>query len=149
MDDASGEGILIRNARLYTPAGVYNPGWLLNEGGEIRTLGPGRAPAFNAAQVAREVEAGGRHLLPGFIDLHVHGAVGHEVMDGNPEGIREMARHYARHGVTSFLPTTWTAAHESLMGALAAVEQVMGPTPDGATVLGAYVEGPSRQPPSG
>lgn len=146
MDKTNGEGILIRNARLFMPTGVYDPGWLLTEGGEIRALGPGRPPAFDAAQISREVDGGGRRLLPGFIDLHVHGAVGYEVMDANQEGIREMARFYARHGVTSFLPTTWTAGRESLMAALAAVKGVMGPVAGGATVLGAYVEGPYLNP---
>lgn len=146
MDDTSGEGILIHNARLFTPTRVYDPGWLLTEGGTIRALGPGRQPAFSPAQVKREVDAAGRRLLPGFIDLHVHGAMGHEVMDANPEGIREMARFYARHGVSAFLPTTWTAGRESLMAALAAVKDVMGPVAEGATVLGAYVEGPYLNP---
>ncbi|MDX1687533.1 MAG: N-acetylglucosamine-6-phosphate deacetylase [Candidatus Promineifilaceae bacterium] len=146
MDDETSEGILIRNARLFAPTGVVDPGWLLTAGEEIRALGPGRPPAFAPAQVGREVDADGRRLLPGFIDLHAHGAVGHEVMDADPEGIREIARFYARHGVTAFLPTTWTAARERLMAALAAVEQVIGPAPDGATVLGAYVEGPYLNP---
>jgi len=146
MEDITGAGILIRNARLFVPTGVFDPGWLLTKGGEIHALGPGRPPTFAWAQLEREVNADGRRLLPGFIDLHVHGAMGHEVMDANPEGIREMGRFYARHGVTAFLPTTWTAARESLMAALAAVEQAMGPAPDGATVLGAYVEGPYLNP---
>ena len=146
MEDSNGEGILIRNARLFTPAGVYDPGWLLSAGREIRALGPGRPPAFAPGQVGREVDAAGRRLLPGFIDLHVHGAVGHEVMDADPEGIREMARYYARHGVTAFLPTTWTAGHGTIMAALAAVEQAIGPIVDGATALGAYVEGPYLNP---
>ncbi len=48
------------------------------------------------------VDAGRWILFPGFIDLHVHGAVGYEVMDADPEGLRAMARYFAAHGVTGF-----------------------------------------------
>lgn len=141
MDDRD-QGLLIRNARLFGAVDAWEPGWLLTEGRLIRALGPGKPPPLAAGQVGREIDAAGRCLLPGFIDLHVHGAVGREVMDADPAGIQEMARFYARHGVTAFLATTWTASREAILNALGAVAQVRGRIRGGATVLGAYLEGP-------
>ena len=85
-------------------------------------------------------------LLPGFIDLHVHGAMGYEVMDASPSGFEEMARFYASHGVTSFLATTWTASVDSISRALELVEEMQGPIQGGATLLGVHLEGPYLHP---
>lgn len=134
--------ILIKNAHIYGPVEDWNPGWMLVEGGKIAVMGPGEGPEFAAGSLDRVIDAPGKSLLPGYIDLHVHGAVGKEVMDAEPEAIREIACFYASHGVTAFLPTTWTATPEAIRAALNAVEQVIGPVAGGATVLGAHLEGP-------
>ncbi len=115
------------------------PGWLLCEGRAIKAIGHGDVPAFESADT---IDAHGLTLLPGFIDVHVHGAVGHETMDANPDGLRSQARFYAQHGVTSFLATTWTEPRERIMTALENVVEMQGPQPDGATILGAHLEGP-------
>jgi N-acetylglucosamine-6-phosphate deacetylase len=109
-------------------------------------LGQGAAPAFAAQPAVRRLDAAGRALLPGFIDLHVHGALGHEAMDASAAGLRAMACFYARHGVTGFLPTTWTASREAILRALECVALLLGPVAGGATILGAYVEGPYLNP---
>jgi N-acetylglucosamine-6-phosphate deacetylase len=138
--------MLIYNAQLFTPTGVWQPGWLLVEGKRIRSLGPGNPPEFAPGEISRRIDAGGQALLPGFIDLHVHGAAGHEVMDADPEGLRSMARYYAQHGVTSFLATTWTASRANISSALEAVHEALGPVSGGATILGAHLEGPYLNP---
>jgi N-acetylglucosamine-6-phosphate deacetylase len=138
--------VLIENAVLFTAGAVWKPGWLLAEAGQIHSLGAGEPPPFSPGRIARRIDASGKSLLPGFIDLHVHGAVGHEVMDANPAALQDMARFYARHGVTAFLPTTWTAPRAAIDAALAAVGQVAGRVPGGATILGAHLEGPYLNP---
>jgi N-acetylglucosamine-6-phosphate deacetylase len=138
--------LLFRGARLYGPVDEWQPGWLLTEGRQIRWLGPGEPPEFPEGFLTRQVDASGLSLLPGFIDLHVHGAVGWEVMDGAAEGIREMARFYAKHGVTAFLPTTWTASDAAAGAALEAAASVIGPALGGAAVLGVHMEGPYLNP---
>jgi N-acetylglucosamine-6-phosphate deacetylase len=85
-------------------------------------------------------------LLPGFIDMHCHGAMGHELMDASPEGLTAMAQYYAKFGVTGFLPSTWTASHADILRCLDMVKGMMGPIPGGASVLGVHLEGPYINP---
>jgi N-acetylglucosamine-6-phosphate deacetylase len=138
--------LLIHNARLFTPDRAGLMGWLLVENGLIRALGFGNTPEFSHKISLQLVDALGDNLLPGFIDLHVHGAMGHEVMDASSYGLEEMARFYAAHGVTSFLATTWTASRSSIMNALQLVEEMQGQIQGGATLLGAHLEGPYLNP---
>jgi len=142
----SAQQLLIENARLFTPNHTGLTGWLLVENGLIRAIGFGDTPDFSSDAPIQIVDAQGNNLLPGFIDLHVHGAMGHEVMDGFSSGLEEMARFYASHGVTSFLATTWTASRPSIMKALQLVKQMQGQIQGGATLLGAHLEGPYLNP---
>lgn len=138
--------LLIHNARLFTPNRPGLTGWLLVENGLIRALGLGDTPNFSSDASIQIVDAQGNNLLPGFIDLHVHGAMGHEVMDASASGLEEMARFYASHGVASFLATTWTASRPSIINALELVKKMEGPIQGGATLLGAHLEGPYLNP---
>lgn len=141
--------VLIHNARLFTPGVASQPGhtgWLLTDGGKIHSLGFGQIPQFANDPSIRTLDAQGKNLLPGFIDLHVHGAMGHEVMDASPTGLEEMARFYASHGVSSFLATTWTASRDAIRKALELVEEMQGPIQNGATLLGVHLEGPYLNP---
>jgi N-acetylglucosamine-6-phosphate deacetylase len=138
--------MLIYNARLFTPHHPGQLGWLLTKNGQIRSIGFGQRPILPGTGEVEEVDAQGNMLLPGFIDLHVHGAMGHELMDGSASGLEEMARFYASHGVTSFLATTWTASRDSISKALELVEEMQGPIPGGATLLGVHLEGPYLNP---
>ena len=138
--------LLIHNARLFTPNPVGLLGWLLIENGLIRALGFGKTPDFSEDASIQTLDGQGSNLLPGFIDLHVHGAMGHEVMDASPTGLEEMSRFYASHGVTSFLATTWTSGRESIMKALELVEEMQGRIQGGATLLGVHLEGPYLNP---
>jgi N-acetylglucosamine-6-phosphate deacetylase len=67
-------------------------------------------------------------------------------MDADPDGLRRMARFFAGHGVTAWLPSTMTASGPDTERALEAVRAVAGPVDGGATVLGAYLEGPYLNP---
>ncbi|MFN8373413.1 MAG: N-acetylglucosamine-6-phosphate deacetylase [Anaerolineae bacterium] len=131
--------MLIHNARVVTPGSVWPNGWLLCRDGGIALMGAGDAPQFDGEEV---IDADGLLLLPGMIDVHVHGSIGSEAMDGDPEGLRKIARFFAEHGVTSFLATTWTGSTERINGALEAIAEVTGPISGGATILGAHLEGP-------
>jgi N-acetylglucosamine-6-phosphate deacetylase len=138
--------LLLTGARVHgAPLPHTRPGWLSTTGSRIAGVGEGDPPPGEAdGRVV--VDLRGRSLLPGFIDVHVHGAVGHEAMDGSVPGLLAMAAFFATRGVTSFLPTTWTASRSSTLDALAAVAAARtttaaGPAP-GARILGAHMEGP-------
>ena len=86
------------------------------------------------------------YILPGFVDCHVHGGGGADMMEG-AEAIRTAARLHARHGTTSFCPTSVTAPTGDLDTFLDAVADVMADPPtDGARILGAHLEGPFVNP---
>lgn len=137
---------LIHNARLFTPNHAGLTGWLLVENGLISSIGFGNVPNFSDDASIQLLDAQEQNLLPGFIDLHVHGAMGHEVMDASPSGLEAMACFYASHGVTSFLATTWTADRPSIMKALELVEEMQGRINGGSTLLGVHLEGPYLNP---
>ncbi len=146
MTSAETPRLLFVHAHLFGPVDDWQPGWLLTEGSRIRLLGPGDPPPFPPGMVTRRIDCAGHPLLPGFIDLHVHGARGHEAMDATAGALRAMARFYAQHGVTAFLPTSWTASRAATAAMLAAVADLCGRPLDGATIVGAHLEGPYLNP---
>lgn len=90
--------------------------------------------------------AGGPWILPGFVDLHVHGAGGVDIMQGGDAGAT-VARHHARHGTTSLLGTTMTAREAAIRKALAGLAGPIGERPAGtARMLGVHLEGPFINP---
>ncbi len=137
--------LLITNARILTPDGAIERGWLLSREDRIAALGRGDPPTSADAHTPT-IDAGGLIALPGFIDVHVHGGDGAECMDADAAALDRMARFFAVHGVTAFLATTWTAPSTAIHRALASVAANVGPRPDGATILGAHLEGPYLNP---
>ncbi len=89
-------------------------------------------------------EAPDRYILPGFIDLHVHGGGGADVMDGS-DSVAAMARFHARHGTTALLATTVTAPAADLLQAAAGITATPH-RPGSARVLGLHLEGPFINP---
>jgi N-acetylglucosamine-6-phosphate deacetylase len=89
---------------------------------------------------------GGPWILPGFIDLHVHGAGGVDIMQGGDAGAT-VARHHARHGTTSLLGTTMTAREAAIRHALQGLAGAIARRPSGAArMLGVHLEGPFINP---
>lgn len=83
-------------------------------------------------------------LTPGLLDIHMHGAVGRDVMDGTSESLDAIGKFLAGHGVTGYLATTVTASREFTLRALDGIGTYMERDPDGyaATVRGIHIEGP-------
>lgn len=88
------------------------------------------------------IDVNGAHLVPGFIDVHVHGGGGVDVMSGSASDVDTMSRFHAAHGTTAFLPTTMTQEESVLEQAVRAVATAMVHGTSGAEVLGIHVEGP-------
>jgi len=82
-------------------------------------------------------------LSPAFFDIHIHGAMGHDVMEGTPVALNTIGKYLATRGVGAWLPTTVTASMESTSRALAGIAKyIADPAGDGAKPLGIHLEGP-------
>lgn len=87
------------------------------------------------------LDAQGMFILPGFIDIHFHGAMGKDIMDADVASLEVMSYFCASHGVTSFYPTTWSASQADIMDALNCVKENQKIV-KGARIQGVHVEGP-------
>ena len=85
---------------------------------------------------------GEKRLVPGFIDVHTHGAYGFDTNDGEPGGLRDWMRRIPEEGVTAILPTTVTQMPDVLSKAVANVARVVEEGYEGAEILGIHFEGP-------
>lgn len=126
----------IRASRFFLPNGIENEGYLaINEGkfgAYSKELPDGNAPILDYS---------GKWIAPGLVDTHIHGFMGHDVMDNDFEGIKEMSKGLLSCGVTSFLPTTLTSDIETLNQ----VSQTIGDhyqEVKGAKIRGIFFEGP-------
>lgn len=129
--------LLIQNARIIHENGVLENAWLEAKAGKIVAFGTGQAPTST-----NSIDAQGQTLLAGFIDVHVHGAVGADTMDADLEGLLKMARFFASKGVTAFTPTTLTSPHTQTLAALNTVKAAMQQKTGGAAIVGVHLEGP-------
>lgn len=134
--------MLINNAQIITENTVIPQGWLIVRDGLIDSYGAGR---YDGETPETVIDGTGLTLTAGFIDIHVHGGNGFEAMDASYESLNELSLFYAHHGVTGFLPTTWTADDEPILNALQAIATHQNHV-TGATILGAHVEGPYINP---
>ena len=161
-----GKRLLLRNASVVLPDRISEHATILVENDLIAAVDennglPGTAgvsPARNGmtrdSRVAGETPAvpssdvetldlSGLTVLPGFIDVHIHGAVGVDVMEATPQGLQEVSRYLASQGVTAWLPTFVPASEENYESAIAAIAESMNNQGAGdARVLGVHYEGP-------
>ena len=97
---------------------------------------------------AEIIDAKGRYVAPGLVDIHIHGYLGEDTSDGSVEGIRKMAEGIVKNGVTAWLPTTMTVSYDDLRRAFNAVRTLMDKknNPRGAQIMGVHAEGPFINP---
>ena len=131
---------VIKNGTLITPFETIHKGVVVLKGGKIVAVG--RETEVKVPGGAVVIDASGQIVTPGFIDIHVHGGKGRDVMEASYEAIKEIAKFVARYGTTSFLPTTVSASPDALVNVVKAVGAAVKRRTDGAEVLGAHLEGP-------
>ena len=135
---------LITAGTVISPIDAIADAAVLVEDGRIISVGP-RA---QFESVARTLDFPDAVLAPGFIDIHIHGAVGHDSMQLDRRGAFEIGSFLAQHGVTSYYPTTITASEDDTLAALDSLSQILSNPPVGsaeipcATPLGLHLEGP-------
>lgn len=129
---------LLANARIVSPDLDLDGGSILMENGRITAVtAPGDAGP--AADVT--IDAAGRIVMPGFIDIHCHGADGNDVCDNRTEAIRHIARRKLQEGVTTWLPTTLTQPQDKLEEIAATCAEYMA-NQEFCRTPGLHVEGP-------
>ncbi|MBV2362130.1 N-acetylglucosamine-6-phosphate deacetylase [Streptomonospora nanhaiensis] len=126
-------GTTLTNARLLTPHGV-RAGWLRAEDGRINALGTGEAPSGGPP----ELDLGGQWVMPGCVDIHIHGGAGAAFTDADPERALEIVRFNRGHGVTTVVGGLVAAAPRDTLDQIAALAEVA----DAGELAGIYLEGP-------
>ncbi len=127
----------IVNGNVYTPDQVLTPGTVLIEEGHITAVGS--ADATPVPLEAELIEADGMAVVPGLIDVHIHGLMGHDAM--GPD-LTHVICDLPAFGVTAFLGTTLTLPHDETIAGLEAMAEVLADLPPGARCLGIHLEGP-------
>ncbi len=130
--------MIFTNGRLIFPERVADGLSLRVADGKIAEIGP--EIRVNNEEV---INLAGSYLAPGFIDLHVHGAVGRDTMEGTAEAFRAICAYHAGGGTTSLLLTTVTAPIAEIVRVVDAIEGALGGIPQ---LRGAHVEGPFISP---
>ena len=125
----------IENARIVLEDRVLDRGSVIIDSGRITAFADG--PTSSDAET---LDLSGLTLLPGFIDFHIHGAVGIDTMDATAEQFGEVSKFLATRGVTAWLPTFVPASHEQFSRAVQEIAKSMNAP--GARVLGVHYEGP-------
>ena len=116
-------------------ADQFIPAQVEMENGKIVSVAP-----YNAKNA--DVDYGDKRIVPGFIDIHCHGAYTFDTNDAHEEGLRNWTKGIVSEGVTAFLATTITQSVEVLTNAVANVAKVMEDGYEGAEILGIHFEGP-------
>ncbi|CVY23975.1 N-acetylglucosamine-6-phosphate deacetylase [Staphylococcus hominis] len=130
---------VITNGRIYTEAQVIEKGYLVVENGKISDIQKGDYKGH-----LNQIDVAGKHVLPGFIDIHIHGGYGEDAMDASYDGLNHLAKQLLSEGTTTFLATTMTQSDENIEKALNNIvacyeNQTLG---EAAEIGGVHLEGP-------
>lgn len=130
--------IKIINGRIITPYRIIEGGTLLIRGTTIEAVSEGDIYATDA----EIIDAEGKYISPGFIDIHIHGGGGHDFMDGTVNAFLKIAEIHAKYGTTSMFPTTLTCSKADLLKSLDVYAEANEKNTMGAQFLGMHLEGP-------
>lgn len=137
---------LIKDATLVLPDGYLEKGYVVCENGRISAIGSGAHPQENFDSI---ISAKGNYLSPGFVDIHVHGGVGHEFIDGTENAFNDILRAHHKGGTTTIVPTLSSASLEDYLKVISLYNDYKSreDTIDGIPHLaGIHMEGPYFAP---
>ena len=126
------------NGHVITPEGIIRNGSVLIKDGIIAGVSD-RDLEIPGAMI---MDAGGRYISPGFIDIHVHGGGGYDFMDNTVEAFLEIAKTHARFGTTALFPTTLTGSAEDIVRTLKTYDEAYPFNESGSEFMGVHLEGP-------
>ncbi|TCL53676.1 N-acetylglucosamine-6-phosphate deacetylase [Hydrogenispora ethanolica] len=131
---------VLLNGKIITPFRRIDRGAVLIENDHIKEFGA--MDKVTIPEGSRLIDVGGAFISPGFIDLHLHGAWGGDVMGATTADLLRMAQGVVKGGVTSFLPTTLSGPLPDIVKAVDCIGRAMRMDIHGAKILGAHLEGP-------
>jgi N-acetylglucosamine-6-phosphate deacetylase len=132
---------VLANARVVTARAVLDPGWVWIQGPDIAGVGRGDPPARAGDEL---IDVGGNYVLPGFIDLHMHGGGGAQVTTDDADEIRRAVAFHRRHGTTHTLVSLVTDQLDRMAAAAATVAGLIESAEPG--IAGVHLEGPFLNP---
>jgi N-acetylglucosamine-6-phosphate deacetylase len=139
---------LLHARRAFTPTVEIPDAGILIRDGVIEAVGPRGAMTLPSG--AREILATDRTAIPGFVDVHIHGAGGREVMEGSSSALQTVAKTLAQFGTTSFVATTVTASPDDIFRSVSGIARYIGQQHESAEpaaeILGIHYEGPFISP---
>jgi N-acetylglucosamine-6-phosphate deacetylase len=142
--------MVIHADRLFTPFDEITDAVVVVRGSKIAALG--KKGQVETPRGVRATEFGGKIIVPGFVDVHIHGAGGRDVMDGTADALDTVARTVATHGTTSLVATTVTASEKETCLSVAGIADYIlegrqqSPRDLSAEILGIHFEGPFISP---
>lgn len=137
------------NGTFHTPSAIIKDGvMLVDEQGKIEQVGSAELAdsGLRSSTSVDVVDLQGRTVIPGLIDVHVHGGNGFHMLDATYESLEGISRYHGKHGTTAFLATTTTASYEELTQGLDCAAQYVGKDLGGAQLAGIHMEGPFLNP---
>ena len=127
----------ISGGKVFTPDLMFDDGVVIINNGKIRAVGYSADVSIPAG--AEIIDASGKLVVPGFVDVHIHGLLGFDAMGS---GLADVIELLPAYGVTSFMATTLTYPSEKIIESLREMAKVLSDPPQGARCLGIHIEGP-------
>lgn len=127
---------VIKSKNIFTEEGIID-GYIIINNNKIENVQSG---SYSGGDSVYDYQ--NAYILPGFIDIHIHGGYGEDAMDASFEGLKHLSKSLLSEGTTSFLPTTMTQSNENIIQALQNIKNVHNDEYEGAEILGVHLEGP-------
>ncbi|MBA7672951.1 N-acetylglucosamine-6-phosphate deacetylase [subsurface metagenome] len=136
--------IIILNGTIITPFNLLEDSMIVVRNGKIKTIK--KREDFTIPSGAEIIEAKDKFVVPGYLDMHLHGGGGYDFMDGTYQAVQQIALTHTRFGTTALLPTTMTATRKQIIQSLKSIREAKLKGTEGAEILGVNLEGPYISP---
>ncbi len=134
--------LLLKNGKIVLKDSIVEGDILVADGIIRDIIEKNSSVKADTLEAENTIDLDGKYIVPGFIDIHIHGSNGADAMDGTEEALRTISSYVATKGTTKFLATTLTSSKEELLSILKIAAGLQNKELDGATIFGVHMEGP-------